>query len=84
MDQIIYAKALILSRSSYSRFSSSFFIALFNSFHSKALEGVTVQMTRTVVAELDLITEVIERDGTVAAQQIARSLGMSMSIVSRD
>ncbi len=41
-------------------------------------------MTRTVAAELDLITEVIERDGAVAAQQIARSLGMSMSIVSQE
>ena len=41
-------------------------------------------MTRTVAAELDLLTEVIERDGAVAAQQIARSLGMSMSIVSQD
>ena len=41
-------------------------------------------MTRTVAAELDLITEVIEREGAVAAQQIARSLGMSMSIVAQD
>ena len=47
-------------------------------------EGVTVQMTRTVAAELDLITEIIERDGAVAAQQIARSLGMSISIVAKD
>ncbi len=51
-------------------------------FIQRHFEGVTVQMTRTVAAELDLITEVIERDGAVAAQQIARSLGMSMSIVS--
>ena len=41
-------------------------------------------MTRTVAAELDLITEVIDREGAVAAQQIARSLGMSMSIVAED
>jgi two-component system osmolarity sensor histidine kinase EnvZ len=53
-------------------------------FIQRHFEGVTVQMTRTVVAELDLITEVIERDGAVAAQQIARSLGMSMSIVSKE
>ena len=53
-------------------------------FIQKHFEGVTVQMTRTVAAELDLLTEVIERDGAVAAQQIARSLGMSMSIVSQD
>ena len=53
-------------------------------FIQKHFEGVTVQMTRTVAAELDLLTEVIERDGAVAAQQIARSLGMSMSIVSKD
>ena len=53
-------------------------------FIQRHFEGVTVQMTRTVAAELDLITEVIERDGAVAAQQIARSLGMSMSIVSQD
>ena len=53
-------------------------------FIQRHFEGVTVQMTRTVAAELDLITEVIERDGAVAAQQIARSLGMSMSIVSKD
>ena len=53
-------------------------------FIQRHFEGVTVQMTRTVGAELDLITEVIERDGAVAAQQIARSLGMSMSIVSRE
>ena len=53
-------------------------------FIQRHFEGVTVQMTRTVVAELDLITEVIERDGAVAAQQIARSLGMSMSIVSQE
>ena len=53
-------------------------------FIQRHFEGVTVQMTRTVAAELDLITEVIERDGTVAAQQIARSLGMSMSIVSQE
>ena len=42
-------------------------------FIQKHFEGVTVQMTRTVAAELDLLTEVIERDGAVAAQQIARS-----------
>lgn len=53
-------------------------------FIQRHFEGVTVQMTRTVAAELDLITEVIERDGAVAAQQIARSLGMSMSIVSQE
>ena len=53
-------------------------------FIQRHFEGVTVQMTRTVAAELDLITEVIERDGIVAAQQIARSLGMSMSIVAQD
>ena len=53
-------------------------------FIQKHFEGVTVQMTRTVAAELDLLTEVIERDGAVAAQQIARSLGMSMSIVSQE
>ena len=53
-------------------------------FIQRHFEGVTVQMTRTVAAELDLITEVIERDGAVAAQQIARSLGMSMSIVAQD
>ena len=53
-------------------------------FVQRHFEGVTVQMTRTVAAELDLITEVIDREGAVAAQQIARSLGMSMSIVSQD
>ena len=53
-------------------------------FIQRHFEGVTVQMTRTVAAELDLITEVIERDGAVAAQQIAKSLGMSMSIVSQE
>jgi len=53
-------------------------------FIQRHFEGVTVQMTRTVAAELDLITEVIERDGAVAAQQIARSLAMSMSIVSQE
>ena len=53
-------------------------------FIQRHFEGVTVQMTRTVAAELDLITKVIERDGAVAAQQIARSLGMSMSIVSQE
>lgn len=53
-------------------------------FIQRHFEGVTVQMTKTVAAELDLITEVIERDGAVAAQQIARSLGMSMSIVSQE
>ena len=53
-------------------------------FIQKHFEGVTVQMTRTVAAELDLLTQVIERDGAIAAQQIARSLGMSMSIVSQD
>ena len=35
-------------------------------FIQRHFEGVTVQMTRTVAAELDLITEVIERDGAVA------------------
>ena len=53
-------------------------------FIQRHFEGVTVQMTRTVAAELDLITEVIEREGAVAAQQISRSLGMSMSIVAQD
>ena len=53
-------------------------------FIQRHFEGVTVQMTRTVAAELDLITEIIEREGAVAAQQIARSLGMSMSIVAKD
>ncbi len=53
-------------------------------FIQRHFEGVTVQMTRTVAAELDLITEVINREGAVAAQQIARSLGMSMSIVAED
>ena len=53
-------------------------------FIQRHFEGVTVQMTRTVAAELDLITEVINREGAVAAQQIARSLGMSMSIVAQD
>mgnify|MGYP001998212910 CR=1 FL=1 len=53
-------------------------------FIQRHFEGVTVQMTRTVAAELDLITEVIDREGTLAAQQIARSLGMSMSIVDID
>ena len=53
-------------------------------FIQRHFEGVTVQMTRTVAAELDLITEVIEREGAVTAQQIARSLGMSMSIVAQD
>ena len=53
-------------------------------FIQRHFEGVTVQMTRTVAAELDLITEVIDREGAIAAQQIARSLGMSMSIVAQD
>ena len=53
-------------------------------FIQRHFEGVTVQMTRTVAAELDLITDVIGKEGAVAAQQIARSLGMSMSIVSQD
>ena len=53
-------------------------------FIQRHFEGVTVQMTRTVAAELDLITEIIEREGAVAAQQIARSLGMSISIVAQD
>ncbi len=53
-------------------------------FIQRHFEGVTVQMTRTVAAELDLIIEVVEREGAVAAQQIARSLGMSMSIVAQD
>ena len=52
-------------------------------FIQRHFEGVTVQMTKTVAAELDLITEVIENDGAVAAQKISRSLGMSMSIVSQ-
>ena len=53
-------------------------------FIQRHFEGVTVQMTRTVAAELDLITDVIGKEGAVAAQQIARSLGMSMSIVAED
>ena len=53
-------------------------------FIQRHFEGVTVQMTRTVAAEIDLITEVIEREGVVEAQQIARSLGMSMSIAAQD
>ena len=53
-------------------------------FIQRHFEGVTVQMTRTIAAELDLITEVIEREGALAGQQIARSLGMSMSIVAKD
>ena len=53
-------------------------------FVQRHFEGVTVQMTPTVAAELDLITEVIEKKGAVAAQQIARSLGMSMSIVTQE
>jgi len=53
-------------------------------FIQRHFEGVTVQMTRTVSAELNLITDVIDREGAVAAQQIARSLGMSMSIVALD
>ncbi len=53
-------------------------------FIQRHFEGVTVQMTRTVAAELDLITEVIDREGAVAALHIARSLGMSMSIVAED
>ena len=53
-------------------------------FIQRHFEGVTVQMTRTVAAELDLITEVVGKEGAVAAQKIARSLGMSMSIVSED
>ncbi len=53
-------------------------------FIQRHFEGVTVQMTRTVSAELNLITDVIEREGAVAGQQIARSLGMSMSIVALD
>ena len=53
-------------------------------FIQRHFEGVTVQMTRTVAAELDLITEVIDREGAVAGQQIARALGMSMSIVAQD
>ena len=44
-------------------------------FIQRHFEGVTVQMTRTVAAELDLITEVIEKKGAVAAQQIANVLG---------
>ena len=52
-------------------------------FIQRHFEGVTVQMTKTVAAELDLITEVIENNGAVAAQKIAKSLGMSMSIVSQ-
>ena len=53
-------------------------------FIQRHFEGVTVQMTRTIATELDLITEVISREGAVAGQQIARSLGMSMSIVAKD
>ena len=53
-------------------------------FIQRHFEGVTVQMTRTVAAELDLISEIIEQEGAVAAQKIARSLGMSMSIVAQD
>ena len=53
-------------------------------FIQRHFEGVTVQMTRTVAAELDLITEVIEGEGAVAAQKIARSLGISMSIVAQN
>ena len=53
-------------------------------FIQRHFEGVTVQMTRTVAAELDLISEIIEQEGVVAAQKIARSLGMSMSIVAQD
>ena len=53
-------------------------------FIQRHFEGVTVQMTRTVAAELDLVTEVIEREGAMAANQIAHSLGMSMSKVSQD
>ena len=53
-------------------------------FIQRHFEGVTVQMTRTVAAELDLITEVIDREGAVAGQQIARALGMSMSMVEQD
>ena len=34
-------------------------------FIQRHFEGVTVQMTKTVAAELDLITEVIENNGTV-------------------
>ena len=41
-------------------------------------------MTRAGAAELDLISECIEREGAVSAQQIARSLGMSLSIVAQD
>ena len=52
-------------------------------FIQRHFEGVTVQMTKTVAAELDLITEVIENDGAVVAQKISRSLGMSMSTVSQ-
>jgi len=51
-------------------------------FIQRHFEGVTVQMTKTIAAELDFITEVIENDGAVAAQKIAKSLEISMSIVS--
>ena len=53
-------------------------------FIQRHFEGVTVQMTRTVAAELDLISEIIEQEVAVAAQKIAQSLGMSMSIVAQD
>ena len=43
-------------------------------FIQRHFEGVTVQMTKTIAAELDFITEVIENDGAVAAQKIAKSL----------
>ena len=53
-------------------------------FIQRHFEGVTVQMTRTVAAELGLITEIIDEEGSEAAQKIARSLGMSMSLVAQD
>ena len=85
LDQIIYAQTIIFSCGVNSGFSGSFpTVNCFCRFVQRHFEGVTVQMTRTVAAELDLITEIIEREGAVAAQQIARSLGMSMSIVAQD
>jgi len=51
-------------------------------FIQRHFEGVTVQMTKTISAELDLITEVIKNDGADAAQKIAEALEMSMSVVS--
>ena len=39
-------------------------------FIQRHFEGVTVQMTRTVAAELDLITEVIDREGAVQLSKL--------------